>query len=146
MCSRPNGSESGAYQTRLGDIIGSGCESAPSTPTGARISDARCNDVAGFGEETPYLDEVPAETVGLADRVAQQLDRRFPEEFPQLCATRFRFFLQRRADRGGASVVFPVGAFDCGAHALETLAHDRLGLGGLARSAREAGLRQSIDY
>ena len=37
------------------------------------------------------------------------------------------FFLQRRADRDGASVVFPVGAVDRGAHA-----HDRLGLRGRA--------------
>jgi len=55
------------------------------------------------------------------------------------------FFLRRRADRDGASVVFPVGAVERGADALEALAHDRARLEGLAWSAREAGLRHSVD-
>lgn len=55
------------------------------------------------------------------------------------------FFLRRRAERDRASLVFPVGDIERGAETLSHLASDRRRLVDLARSAREAGLRHSVD-
>ncbi|MEM9177723.1 MAG: glycosyltransferase [Myxococcota bacterium] len=55
------------------------------------------------------------------------------------------FFLRRRAERDGASVVFPVGAIEAGAEAVAALAADRDRFAALSRTARSAGLRHSVD-
>lgn len=55
------------------------------------------------------------------------------------------FFLQRRSERDGASLVFPVGAIERGAEALEALHGDRARFVALSHAAREAGLRHSVD-